>query len=88
MYEYVAAALQKADREKYDLVSQKLDLAVYNELVVYSEFFKKYQQSVTSQVSGTVNDVFLKTQGTEGRVSYGMVVDLTVAYFKSKNIID
>ena len=88
MYEYVAAALQEADREKYDLVSQKLNLAVYNELVVYSEFFKKYQQSVTSQVSGTVNDVFLKTQGTEGRASYGMVVDLTVAYFKSKNIID
>ena len=88
MYEYVAGALQKADRKEYDSISRKLDLAAYNEMVAYSEFFKKYKKSVTSQVSGTVNDVFLKTQGTEGRASYGMVVDLTVAYFKSKNIID
>ena len=88
MYEYVAAALQKSDRDEYNLISRKLDLAVYNEMLSYSEFFKKYKKSVTSQVSGTVNDVFLKTQGTEGRASYGMVVDLTVAYFKSKNFID
>ncbi len=88
MYEYVAAALQKADRDEYNLISRKLDLSVYNELLAYSEFFKKYKKSVTSQVSGTVNDVFLKVQGTEGRASYGMVVDLTVAYFKSENIID
>lgn len=88
MYEYVAAALQKADQDEYKSISAKLDLAVYNEQVAYSQFFKKYQKSVTSKVSGTVNDVYLKVQGTEGRKSYGMVVDLTVAYFKSKNIID
>ena len=88
MYEYVASALQKADMEEYQAVSNDLHNIVYDELVAYSLFFEKYKQSVTSQVSGTVNDVFLKTQGTEGRASYGMVVDLTVAYFKSKNFID
>ena len=88
MYEYVASALQKADYDEYKLVSRKLDLAVYNEEVAYSEFFKKYKQSVTSKVTGTVNDAYLKAQGTAGRQSYGMVVDLTVAYFKSENIID
>lgn len=87
MYEYVASALRKASSEKYQTVSRKLDLAVYNEQVAYSNFFKKYQQSVTSKVSGTVNDAYLKAQGTAGRQSYGMVVDLTVAYFKREGII-
>ena len=87
MYEYVAAALRRASSEKYKQLSDKLDLAVYNEQVAYSNFFKKYQKSVTSKVSGTVNDVYLKTQGTAGKKSYGMVVDLTVAYFKRENII-
>ncbi len=88
MYEYVASALRRADSAEYKRISQKLNLAVYNEQVAYGEFFKKYQQSVSSKVSGTVNDVYLKVQGTAGRKSYGMVVDLTVAYYKSKNIID
>ena len=87
MYEYVAAALRKASSEKYKQISRKLDLAVYNEQIAYSNFFKKYQQSVTSKVSGTVNDAYLKAQGTAGRQSYGMVVDLTVAYFKREGII-
>ena len=88
MYEYVASALQTADMDEYYVVSEDLFPIVYDELVAFSLFFDKYEQSVTSQVSGTVNDVFLKTQGTEGRASYGMVVDLTVAYFKSKNFIE
>ena len=88
MYEYVAAALQRADSAEYKRISKKLHLAVYNEQIAYGEFFKKYQKSVTSKVSGTVNDVYLKTQGTVGRKSYGMVVDLTVAYYKSREIID
>ncbi len=87
MYEYVAAALRRASSEKYKQISSKLNLAVRNEQVAYSNFFKKYQKSVTSKVSGTVNDVYLKTQGTVGKKSYGMVVDLTVAYFKRENII-
>ena len=42
----------------------------------------------TYQVSGTVNDLYLQAQGTEGKKSYGMVVDLTVAYLKSHGEIE
>ena len=32
-----------------------------------------------------VNDTYLKFQGTEGTKSYGMVVDLAVAYYSNSN---
>ena len=83
MYEYVANALYSADKDLFRAVDRKLDQRVIREQIAYSRFFEKYSESVTSQVSGTVNDIYLQSQGTEGRKSYGMVVDLTVAYLKS-----
>ncbi len=87
MYEYVASALYKADKSLFKKADANLYKSVYNEQVAYSKFFDKYEKSVTSQVSGAVNNVYLQSQGTQGRVSYGMVVDLTVAYFKTENLI-
>jgi hypothetical protein len=88
VYEYVSSALYSADKELYSEIRSKLDTRVRNEQIAYSRFFDKYEKSVASQVSGAVNDVYLKTQGTQGKVSYGMVVDLTVAYLKSQSLIE
>ena len=87
MYEYVANALWNADRELYADARSALDPQVRREMVAYSNFFSKYQNSKAGTVSGAVNDTFLKFQGTEGTASYGMVVDLTVAYYKSLGLI-
>lgn len=88
MYEYIVDALYDADkklfREAYSMISE----SVYKEQLAYSEFFEKYTDSVTSQVSGAVNDAYLQSQGTVGKQSYGMVVDLTVAYLKKYKHID
>ena len=48
------------------------------------EFFEKYRESVASNVSEKVNNTFLEMHGTEGTKSYGMVVDLAVAYYRAK----
>lgn len=88
VYEYVVSALYKADKDMYRNVRAKLSRSFYNEQVAFSKFFDKYEKSVASQVSGVVNDAYLQSQGTVGKRSYGMVVDLTVSYFKSKSIID
>ena len=88
MYEYVANALYRADKELFKKADANLSREVYNEQVAYSKFFKKYQKSVTSQISGTVNDIYLQSQGTVGKKSYGMVVDITVAYFKNLGYIE
>lgn len=82
MYEYVLSALSSADSELYLQAYGKLPSCVKGELAAYSKFYDKYRNSAVSEVSGTVNDTFLKLHGTEGTKSYGMVVDLAVAYYK------
>ena len=88
VYEYVVSALSKAERELYRDVRQKIDKSFINEQIAFSKFFDKYKKFVASQVSGVVNDAYLVSQGTVGQVSYGMVVDLTVAYFKKLEIVN
>ena len=87
MYEYVANALYRANPDLYSQVRATLNADVRSEMVAYSAFFSKYQNSTASSVSGAVNDTFLKFQGTEGTASYGMVVDLTVAYYKHLGLV-
>ena len=87
IFEDVSNALYYADRALLKKANSMLDVRVYNELVAKNNFFKKYQDSVSSQVSGTVNDIYLQSQGTVGRRSYGMVVDILVAYLKEEKHI-
>lgn len=83
MFEYVTNALYRADPESYYDIIYSADSRIRGELVAYSNFFEKYRESVASDVSDAVNDTYLKTQGVkEGSASYGMVVDLAVAYYK------
>ena len=76
--------LVKADNlDDIGLKSIQDGLAKANqELIAYIEFFNKYRDSAMSDVSDIFNDTYLKLQGTEGIKSYGMVVDLAVAYHK------
>ena len=83
MYEYVMSALGGADIERYIEARYSLPRSVSGELTAYSKFYDKYRDSAASEVSETVNDTFLKLHGTEGVKSYGMVVDLAVAYYKT-----
>lgn len=83
MFEYLASALRKASPEYYKDAFSKLDPRVYKELVAYSEFFEKYSDNIASDVSSSINNSYLTGQGTAGTVSYGMVVDLAVAYHKN-----
>jgi hypothetical protein len=58
---------------------------VSDEFSAYSAFFEKYRESTASQVTGAVNNTFLGSQGqTAGTKSYGLVVDLAVAYYLPK----
>lgn len=86
MLEYVMSALSSADYQLYVQVYAKLPMSVKSELAAYSDFYDKYRESTASDISETVNDTFLKIHGTEGTKSYGMVVDLAVAYFKTGDI--
>ncbi len=83
VYEYVISALYKADTEKYYELIAKTDNKLRYEMIAYNEFFEKYRDNIAADISGAVNDSYLSSQGqTEGSRSYGMVVDLAVAYYK------
>ncbi len=81
LFEYVVNALYRADVELYREAVSTLSLPVRYEMSAYSDFFDKYRDSVASEISGAVNDTYLTFQGTPGTASYGMVVDLAVAYY-------
>ena len=85
LYEYVASALYRADPDLYFELRDQLPMTVRYELAAYSEFFDQYRDSVVGEISGAVNDLYLKGNGTEGTQSYGLVVDLAVAYDKKMN---
>ncbi len=85
LYEYLLSALQKADKKLYNKLIAETNHWLIRENNVYFDSFQKYENSVASQVSGTVNNGFLQSQGqSAGSKSYGMVVDLAVAYYKEK----
>ena len=81
MYEYINSALYSADYETFAAVYQTLDVRAVYEMYAYNDFFEKYQDNAAADISSALNDTYLKAQGqTEGEKSYGMVVDLAVAY--------
>ncbi len=83
MFEYLSNALYKADREMYKELISDLDERVVKELIAYSDFFDKYRDNIAANVSGAVNNSYLQSQGqVAGTKSYGLVVDLAVAYYK------
>ena len=84
LYEYVANALYSADKEAYSEVRAKLEPAARKEMSADSAFFDKYRENVAANVTGAVNNAYLTIQGTPGTKSYGMVVDLAVAYYRSE----
>ena len=82
LFEYVISALYSANKNMYYTLMETADYRIRYEMIAYNEFFEKYKESVASEVSGTVNDNYLKAQGqTDGTKSYGRVVDLAVAYY-------
>ena len=81
LWEYVMNALYPLDVAKYKEILGMLDERVIGELKAYSAFFDTYRDAVIADVSGAVNDTYLKLHGNEAGVqSYGRVVDLAIAY--------
>lgn len=85
VYEYVATSLYSADRELYrSLYAQRVPALYKNEMIAYNEFFERYRENKVAEVSEKVNNGYLQAHGQpEGTRSYGLVVDLAVAYYKA-----
>ncbi len=84
MLDYFLNALYGTDEELYKLALRSINGNIIYEFVSYGDFFEKYHDSEASKITGAINDTYLKLNGTEGERSYGLVVDLTVAYYKAE----
>lgn len=83
LYEYVASALYSASPKQYWTVHATLPEEIHGEQAAYSLFFDKYRDNVAADISEATNNAYLQSQGaSEGTRSYGMVVDLAVAYYR------
>lgn len=82
IFRYVSSALYRADSERYGELLRTADSRIRGELRAISRHAKQFEGNTLGEVSSNLNDAYLKANGTEGSVSYGFVVDLTVAYYK------
>jgi len=81
MLEYVLSALRRTDKELADEFYLRADGALISEMRAYSKFYYDNKNEFLAKLSDFVNDNYLKAQGTEGIISYGLVVRLAVAYY-------
>ncbi|HCD43201.1 MAG TPA: DUF3810 domain-containing protein [Lachnoclostridium sp.] len=81
---YATNALAKADREAYAEVCGLLSEKAWADLRYNNEFWGKYEGK-TAEVSNRMNDTYLKLNNqSDGVASYGRMVDLMLAYARSK----
>ncbi len=88
LYDYLLSALYDADPELFYAACYRADRRVLEEIFGFNSFFEPYADSAASKVMGTVNNVSIKLRGdSDGEKSYGMMVELAVAYFeKTKSV--
>lgn len=80
MYEYISSALYRTNSERYREIAREIsDLAV-SDMRASSAVIEKYSDTFIGRLSNKVNDIFLKSNGTAGVITYSRVVELVVAY--------
>ena len=82
MLQYLLEALASADKSMYTAAYNEFIPTEYrSEMSAYTKFFRPYANSTASKVVDAVNSTYLSSQGQrKGTASYGLVVDLAVAY--------
>lgn len=83
MLVYVGNALWQTAPETYREIMSGLSDNALSDLRASSEITRKYGQTLLADLSNAVNDLFLKSNGTDGTVTYGRVVTLYVGYLYS-----
>ena len=82
--QYTLGALYRADRELYAELFFSLSPKIKGEFHAYNLAFDEVDGHFVRDVAQSVNDAYLSGVGTEGTVSYTLVVRLGVAYADKK----
>ena len=84
LYEYLASALYRADRDLYFTARDGLSERALDDMRAASAVYQQHKDSPLGKLNDRINDLYLKANGTDGVVSYGYVVRLAVSYYKSE----
>ena len=85
LLQYVGNALYAADKEAYSTLWQtEYSQRIKAELIAYNEVISHYSGSVASDVADRVNNAYLEGMGTQGSISYDLVVTLAVRYLQGE----
>ena len=87
MYQYLASALYRTNPERYREINKSLASAPRGDIAETNRVILAYGDTFIADISSLINDIFLKSNGTAGVVTYGEVVKLTVAYYHSLGLI-
>ncbi len=80
---HVHSALERADKELMAKRWHDLDPLIKEQFAMRSEFWARERSVVAVRAASGVNDAYLRSQGQPGIASYGRMVDLIVAEWKS-----
>lgn len=81
MFEYVGSALYKTNKDAYRELLGRLNTGAVADMRAASAVTLAHKDSWLNKLNDFLNDTYLKANGTEGVVSYGYVVRLTVGYY-------
>ncbi|MBQ4150334.1 MAG: DUF3810 domain-containing protein [Clostridia bacterium] len=82
VFDYMTSSLYKESPEMFIELLNSYTEEIKTEYIEHYEHIENYDNETVREISETVNDTYLKTQGqTEGTKSYGLVTDLATAYF-------
>ena len=84
MTEYIGSALYRTNKDAYYEIMSELDDSVWFDIEASNEITREYSGTILSDISNFFNDLFLKSNGTPGVVSYGMVVRIAVSYIAQR----
>lgn len=84
MYEYVASALYRTDKDAYSLLLSGLSEGALADVRAASAVTAAHRDSWFNKLNDFLNDTYLKVNGTEGTVSYGYVVKLVLGYYSNE----
>jgi hypothetical protein len=88
MYQYLASALYRTNPDRYREINKSLASGPRGDIAEINRVALAYGDTFIADISSFINDIFLKSNGTAGVVTYGEVVKLAVAYYHSICVIE
>ena len=82
MLEYFLSAAYSTDKAAYPDLFATISAVAIDDIMASNAITEAHKDSLIRKINDMLNDNYLKFNGTEGIISYGYVVRLTVGYYR------